>query len=88
MIVWIPVRRKGKTSYLGPYRYVIEEMVDPVSKVTELIMMGAYLEIEESEEEEACRVWRELPEPFRTEFGQAILAMQSAKRILDELSKS
>ncbi len=80
MIAWIPVYKRGKTHYAGPYRYVIEEMVDPVAKITELLRMGAYLEIEESEEEQACRVWRELPDPFQTEFGRAILAMRHADR--------
>jgi len=81
MIVYTPVTR-GKTKWLGPYRYDLSEMVDPVGKVVELLLLGSYLEIEEEEEQLAIQIWRDLEGPFKEEFGRSIVAMQTAKRIM------
>jgi len=47
MKIWVPVYKRGKTTFLGPYRYNLSEMVSPKEKVIELLRMGAFFEIEE-----------------------------------------
>jgi|GEM_PF-3854614 hypothetical protein len=85
MIVYTPVTR-GKTKWLGPYHYKLEEMQDPVSKVNELIMLGAYLELEPEDEALALKVLHDLKGPFQREFGMVVDAYFQVKRILNEIA--
>jgi hypothetical protein len=86
MIVFIPSKTKGgKTIWLGPYKYPLNQMLDSVGKITELFLMGAYLELEECDEPLAFRVLRELEGPFQIEFRRVIDAYLQAKRILQEI---
>jgi hypothetical protein len=63
-------------------------MVDPIGKVNELILLGAYMEIESDEEEKAKEILKELEGPFRDEFGRVVDSYMHAKRIIEELASS
>ena len=85
MKVYIPHKQRNKTIWLGPYRFRLSEMLDAVSKVQELILLGSYIELESEELQLALMILRDLQEPFRTEFAKVVDAHLTAQRILQEL---
>jgi hypothetical protein len=87
MIVWFPSPRKNKTLWLGPYHYRMEEMIDPIRKIYELILCGAYIELESGEEELAQALLREMEPPFKEEFAKVVSAALTAQRVLNELTR-
>jgi len=83
MIVYIP--RKGNIC-LGPYRYKLNGT--SIGKINELILLGAYMELESGEEEKAKEILERLEGPFREEFERVVDSYRHAKRIIEELDLS
>jgi hypothetical protein len=86
MKVYLPAG-KGK-KWLGPYSYSLSEMISPVEKIIEILLMCGYIELEPREEELALRILNDLPEPFRQEFRKVIDAHLEAERICREIEQS
>ncbi|MFZ8787500.1 hypothetical protein [Thermocrinis sp.] len=85
MLVFYP-RRSG---WSKPCRYSIAEMLDVAAKLREFILCSAYLEVETDEEAALLEgVLPLLEPPFREEVAKVLDAYWTAKRILNELSRS